>query len=163
MSNEYPAMSTYAINDFYTTKRDLEKVVDDVWNIKENCEMVCFYHGDLTGDVYGMSYVGLEEAGKLLADFERNAEEYKKAREELKKAIPSPDYDFIARDYDSIDHHRKCIQQYYEEISQFFNHTHKYYQQYPAPKANKVSGLQNVIVLAAYASLAFTVFHWVFG
>ena len=163
IDNQYPAMATYAVNDFFTTKYDMEKVVNEIWTIKEHCSLICFYRGDLTGQVHGMSYVGLEEAGKLLAEFERKAAEYKEARANLKKELPAPDYDFLVRDYDSIDHHRKCITEWYEEIQQYFNLTHKHYNHYPAPKREKVSGLQNLIVLAAYASLAFTMYHWIFN
>lgn len=159
---QYPAMSTYSINDFFSAQKELKEVVDKVWTIKEQCELVCFCRGDLSGRVYGWVSNGQEEAAKLLAEFERKASAFKEATAKLKKELPEPDFIFFTEYTDSIDHDRKCIEGWYKEIQQFFDLSHKYYEQYPAPKCEKVSGLQNLILLAAYASLAYTVYHMFF-
>lgn len=153
---------TYPIKRFFRIKEELEKTVNDVWVIREHCSMVVAHRGDLTGDVYGLSYCGLEEAGKLLAEFERKVVEYREARKELEQVLSTADFEFIADTYDSIDHHRTCIEKWFSEIQQFFNHTHEYYRQYPAPKPQKVSGLQNLIMLASYASLGYVAYHFIF-
>lgn len=160
--SEYPAMSTWAVISFFRTKEELNKIVESVFNVKENCEMVVFHRGDLTGQMYGMSYNGLDEAAKLLVEFEKKLAELEKAKLELKEYFPAIDYERMT-EFTSFDHERKLITGWYEEIKEFFNLSHKYYDQYPAPKPIKTNSVQGLVNLAAYAALAYTVFHFFFG
>jgi len=158
--SEYAQSSTYVIVSFYRSRRDLEKIVDQVWYIRERCAMVCFHRGDLTGIAYGMGYTGLDDAAKLLADFERQLSDLKERIAELKKALPAPDFECITEYEMFFDGERKRIQLDYEEIRKYFNLTHENYQQYPAPQNKTVSKFQYFIHLAAYASLAYSIYHF---
>lgn len=159
---QYPSLSTYAINDYFTAKVAVEKVVNDVWAIKEHCALVCSHRGDLTGRVYGLGYCGLEESSRLLAEFERKASELKDAISKLKRELPAADSEFFLKYEDSIDYNRKIIESWHSEIEQFFNLSHKYYDEYPAPRAENASRGSSLFLLVAYVSLAYTAYHLFF-
>lgn len=153
----------YELSDFFQAKEDIEKVVNDVWVIKEHCLMVVLHRGDLTGQVYGSGYNGLEEAGKLLAEFERKVNDYMSAKQQLSECLPEKEYELFTNTHDSIKFKRERITKYFEEIQSYLTGSHEIYIEYPAPKPPQDSALHNVVMLAAYASLAFTIYHLIFG
>ncbi|MEN4602740.1 hypothetical protein ABEG90_09025 [Pantoea agglomerans] len=160
-SKQYPNAITYAISDFYNAKRDVERVIDEMHSIRGNCEIVCFHRGDLTGQAYGMSYTGLEDAGKLLAEFERKIASYDKSKEALEKALPSVDSEWFIRYGISIKHEREQMNSNFERIRKFFDLTHEYYKQYPAPtRINHTRS--NIMILVGWACMAYTAWHLFF-
>lgn len=158
---QYPAMSTYAISDYYRALAAVEKVVDDMRLIKHTCEMLCFWRGDMTGRVYGTSYVGLEEAAKLLPEYERKISAYKEAVAELKKELPEPDFESVYRTPFSENHYRQVMSDNFDKIKQFFDLTHEYYKQYPAPQRVKNTG-NNLLALVGLISIVYTVWNLIF-
>lgn len=158
--SDYRHSSTYAIVDSYTERRNLEDIVNQMWCIRERCEIVCAHRGDLTGIVYSMGYTGLEDAADLLSAFERKLIELKECIAELKKELPAPDFEYITRTEIFFDGKRKGMQLNYDEIRKYFDLTHEHYQHCPPPKSQSISKLQYFIHLAAYASLAYLIYHF---
>lgn len=158
----YPAISTYVISDFFRAKEDIKRIVNEVWTIKHTCEMLCFWRGDMTGQKYGCSYIGIDEVPKLLVEFEQAVAGYDKCLAELKKSVPAADFESFTYCAVYIKSDRELINHYYEEIKKYFDLTHKHYEQYPAPKREKVSAINNLINLAAYMSLIYTMWNIIF-
>ena len=158
---QYPTMETYAVRDFYQAKHDLEKVVNDMYEIRGKCEMCCFYRGDLTGRVYGMSYVALKDAAELMADFERKVSAYKEAEAALKKELPAVDSAWHIGHGASIDYNREIMSGLYTEISEYMDLTHKNYEQYPAPSRTKNTG-NNLLALVGLIAIVYSIWHTFF-
>lgn len=158
---QYPASSTYAISDYFRSLAEVEKVVDDMYHIKHECELLCFYRGDMTGRVYGSSYRAVELAAELLPEYERKLASHKDAVRQLKIDLPAADYEHLMFLPYSEEHNRKAMKDCFNEIKKFFDLTHDYYKQNPAPQRIKNS-MNNALAAVGLVSIIYTVWHLIF-
>lgn len=159
----YPSSACYTIQHFYDAKRDVERCVAEMDAIRFACEITAMCRGDLTGRAYNTSYNGLEEATRLRVEFEKLIAEYKQTITKLQADIPAADFDSytysVSTDPEGFRHD---IEWSFEEIKKYFNLTHKYYESSPAPERAKTNSINNLVNLAAYAALIYTVWHMFF-
>ena len=160
---QYPTMATYAINDFFSAKEEVKRVISEMDAIYKACDITVMCRGDLTGRVNGFTYAGMDQATKLLVEFEKKANEFEKARVNLKKELPLADFEFLTYSLSNeVKYDRTDITQTYDSIKKFFDLTHDAYRQSPAPEVQKVSPVMNLVNLLAYVSLVYTVWHMFF-
>lgn len=157
------AVNLWEIKSFFKAKEDLYRIKQDMYAIKLACEITIFSRGDLTGDVYGFTYNGLEKATQLLVEFERKAAAFIEEANHLYRVLDSEDFKELTDGLEwvhlSVKDERHYVTSMYETIKQFFDKTHSNYNNFPAPKRKEASNTQSLFNLVAYASLFYTIFH----